>query len=208
MPCICCDRSLCCFGATPCEWETGLVSRHVCMKYRYPPASWLPAASALLLGTALGADVSYLHVVLTASSPHVSNLGCTRPWEEVGEFFLRIALGLSAWDPMGQTVPWWDGGRIALAHTNPRGRVSILESQFPGSGRLELQVPRPGGRDGHRQGRFASSSTLPRETRHLSPHPINLLHREHPTLPRTWSHSSDRNDGTVLFPFLPLSLPA
>lgn len=65
--------------------------------------------------------MSYLHVVLTDLSPHVPNLGCTKPWEEAGEFFLGVALGISAWDPMGQTMLCWDGGRIALAHASPWG---------------------------------------------------------------------------------------
>lgn len=171
MPCICCDRSLCCFGATPCEWETGLVSRHVCMKYRYPPASWLPAASALLLGTALGADVSYLHVVLTASSPHVSNLGCTRPWEEVGEFFLRIALGFQPgirWDKrcpggMGAGLPWhtqihegepafWSPSSLALAGWSCR--FPGLGAEM-GTGRADLP-PAP-----HCPGKHGTSALVP-----------------------------------------------
>lgn len=83
--------------------------------------------------------MSYLHVVLTDLSPHVSNLGCTRPWEEAGGFFLGVALGISAWDLMGQTfggmgagLPWhrhlhegesafWSPSSLCLTATGSQG---------------------------------------------------------------------------------------
>lgn len=194
MPHICCDRFLCCFGATPCEWETGLVSRHVCMKYWCPPASWLPAASAQALGNSSGSRCELFARSAHRLEPPRFQLGLHKA---SGSFSWGLHGGYQP-NPMGQAVLWWKGAGLPWHTHLPEGESAFQSPSSLGLTGWSHRFPGPGDTDGHRQGRIASNSTLPRGTRHLSPHPIDLLHREHP-----WSHSSDQNDGTGLFHFSP-----
>lgn len=158
-----------------------------------------------LLGTALGADVSYLHVVLTDSSPHVSNLGCTRPWGEAGELFLGIALGISAWDPMDKPCLGGTGAGLPWHTHLHEGESAFWSPSFLHLTGWSRRFPGPGGRDGHRQGRLASNSTLPGEHGTLALIPSPSSAGSIPPCPEPGATVQIKMMGLGFFPSSPLT---